>query len=150
MSSTNVDTLITKYVLDDQYSNKAGHITKATGDFDNAAKRLSQPLRNLQSGFGNLGLILDTVLAPFKIAAAAAGVLGTAFLAANVYASNQAAELETLRLGLEAYAGSAEEATRQMQRLRLVAAMPGLGFAEAVGGSVRLQAAGFDSRLAER
>lgn len=60
-----------------------------------------------------------------------------------------AANLDSLKRGLTAVAGSSAEAEAQLSRLVDVAKLPGLGFREAIQGSIRLQAAGFSASLAE-
>lgn len=65
-------------------------------------------------------------------------------------ALKQAADFEGLRRALDAVSGSAAETQKQLVRLRGVAELPGLGFKEAIQGSVRLQAVGFSAQLAER
>lgn len=64
-------------------------------------------------------------------------------------ASRTAADLEALKMGLVAVAGSTAEAEAQMLRLKDVAKLPGLGFEEAIRGSVNLQAVGFSAEAAE-
>lgn len=54
-------------------------------------------------------------------------------------------DIDSLKRGLIAVAGSATEANKQFEELREVAKLPGLGLAEAVQGSVRLQAFGFSA-----
>lgn len=71
------------------------------------------------------------------------GLLGGAAL-------KSAADFEGLRRGLEAVTGSAAKAEAQFQSLKKVAELPGLGFREAVQGSINLQAAGFSANTAER
>lgn len=71
------------------------------------------------------------------------GLLGGAAL-------KSAADFEGLRRGLEAVSGSAAAAERQFASLKKVAELPGLGFREAVQGSINLQAAGFSAATAER
>jgi len=61
-----------------------------------------------------------------------------------------ATRLDSLKRGLEAVAGSSQEAERQLARLTEIAKAPGIGFAEAIQGSVRLQSVGFSAGLAER
>jgi len=61
-----------------------------------------------------------------------------------------ASNLETLRLGMQSVMGSAEDAAREVERLRVVALGPGLGFEEAVQGSVRLQATGASADMAAK
>ena len=61
-----------------------------------------------------------------------------------------AAQMDSLRRGLTTVSGSAAATEAQLTRLEEVAKLPGLGFREAIQGSVRLQAAGFSAGLAER
>jgi len=61
-----------------------------------------------------------------------------------------AAQMDSLRRGLSAVAGSSKEAEAQLTRLEDVAKLPGLGFREAIQGSIRLQAAGLNVALTER
>lgn len=56
------------------------------------------------------------------------------------------ADLDALKRGLTAVAGSAQEADRQLVQLREVAKLPGLGFTEAVRGAINLQAVGFSAQ----
>lgn len=60
-----------------------------------------------------------------------------------------ATQLDSLKRGLTAVAGSSAEAETQLTRLADIAKLPGLGFREAIQGSIRLQAAGFSASLAE-
>lgn len=64
-------------------------------------------------------------------------------------AVRSATQLDSLTRGLTAVAGSSKEAEKQLSRLSEVAKLPGLGFREAIQGSIRLQAAGFSAALAE-
>ena len=61
-----------------------------------------------------------------------------------------AAQFDSLERGLRAVSKSAGDAEAQMARLRKVAELPGLGFREAVQGSINLQAAGLSAGTAER
>jgi tape measure domain-containing protein len=61
-----------------------------------------------------------------------------------------AADMESLRLGLASVAKGSDTTEAQLKRLKEVAKLPGLGFSEAIQGSVRLQSAGFSAQLAER
>jgi tape measure domain-containing protein len=69
------------------------------------------------------------------------------FAAAALKAS---ADIESLKLGLNTITGSAAETEIQFARLREIAKLPGIGFEEAIRGSVSLQAAGFSAQGAER
>jgi tape measure domain-containing protein len=82
---------------------------------------------------------------------AAVGTVGlTAVTGAIAVMVKKAGDMEALMKGLEAVAGSAEEAKIQFERLRDVAKLPGLGLTEAVQGSINLQAAGLSANQAER
>lgn len=80
-----------------------------------------------------------------------ASVTLTAPLTALVtIATRNAVEFDSLRRGLEVMAGSSAEAARQLERLKEIAKAPGIGFQEAIQGSIRLQAVGFSARDAEK
>lgn len=59
-------------------------------------------------------------------------------------------DIQALKKGLEAVAGSASEADKQFNSLKKVAQLPGLGLEEAVKGSINLQAIGFSAAKAEK
>lgn len=84
-----------------------------------------------------------------KSAAVAAGTVAVALTAVGVATFRAAADFDSLRRGLDAVTGSSEETARQWERLRKLAQVPGLGFEEAIQGSVSLQAAGLSAELAE-
>lgn len=64
-------------------------------------------------------------------------------------AIDAAGDMDSLMRGLTAVAGSSTEAATQMERLKEVAKLPGLGLEEAVQGSIRLQAVGVSAKDAE-
>src|SRR5688572_9230402 len=123
-------------------------------------------LNRASSQFRKFGADLDTKLAAFdKRMARGFGDLGSRLqnvgrsLAFNITLPLTAAgtgavvagtKMDTLRRALAAVAGSTEEADRQFGELIEVAKLPGLGLAEAVQGSVRLQAVGVSAKTAER
>ena len=61
-----------------------------------------------------------------------------------------AADMDALKKGLTSIMGSSQAAERELTKLKEVAKLPGLGFEEAVKGSINLQAAGFTADLARR
>ncbi len=61
-----------------------------------------------------------------------------------------AVSLDSVKLALNAVAKDSADAEAQLKRLREIAKLPGIGFQEAVQGSVRLQAVGFGAQEAER
>ena len=149
--ATIIDTLVTEYRMkNSQYLDGAKQVasaTKATGSTMSGFKRAADVAHSGLSGFsdGLRGTINQIPLLGTLLTGAAVGVA-----AFSGYAMAQAAELEALTLGLQNYAGSIEETQKQLARLKEVAKLPGLGFKEAIEGSIALQAVGFDARLAER
>lgn len=117
---------------------KVGAIDNQT--YTRAMRAASAPLPGLGDNLTRAGSVATGI-----------GVAITAAFGGTAYAASQASmRSESLRLGLEAVSGSAEEAERQILQLREVAKLPGLGFPEAVQGSVNLQAARFSADLANR
>lgn len=116
-------------------------LAQAQRDFGNAGRRLESEAdkikRNLTQSFGELGRTLTIGLT------APLAALGTA-------AIRSAVDMDSLKRGLRAVAGSGEEMEKQLRRLKEVAKLPGLGFQEAIQGSINLQAAGLSARQAER
>jgi tape measure domain-containing protein len=107
---------------------------------DNAEKNLQATLNRQKaaiSGFANQ-------VRPLMQAAglAVAGGIG--------YSIKKAVDFDSLKRGLTAVAGSAQEAEKQLSRLKELAKLPGLGFEEAVQGSLRLQSAGLSAQMAEK
>jgi tape measure domain-containing protein len=75
----------------------------------------------------------------------------TAPLAALGAASvRSATQMDSLKRGLTAVAGSSAEAEKQLARLEQIAKLPGLGRVEAIQASTQLQAAGLSAKTAER
>lgn len=60
------------------------------------------------------------------------------------------AELDSLKRGLQAVMGAGADLNGELTKLKEVAKLPGLGFKEAIEGSVRLQAAGFSADAARK
>lgn len=89
-----------------------------------------------------VGDAIKSVAIPAGIAAAALGAMGLS--AVRAYG-----RLEALEKGLAAVAGSTEAAKSQLNDLREVAKLPGLGLEEAVRGSISLQAIGISADVAK-
>jgi len=125
----------------------ASLIVKITGDASGFRGAMDGANRALDSvatkadkvsgAIGSLGTTMSVGLTA-PILALGAGVIKTA------------ADMESLRLGLASVAKGADTTEVQLARLKEVAKLPGLGFSEAIQGSVRLQSAGFSAQLAER
>lgn len=126
-------------------------ITSDTAQFSRGVREVSAEMQRLSS-------VSENAVRGIRTAFERIGSIGTrmtvglsAPLAAlGVAAVKADADLEALRMGLIAVSGSAASADKQLARLAEVAKLPGLGFKEAIQGSVNLQAAGFSAQLAER
>jgi tape measure domain-containing protein len=70
-------------------------------------------------------------------------------VAVGAAAVNAFGEFEKMTKGLTAIAGGAEEAEKQMTRLRVVAQNPGIDLKQAVAGTIKLQAVGVAAEEAE-
>lgn len=108
-----------------------------TGDFKAGLDLVREEVKKLDRAVGIAGRKL-TVGLTLPIAA-----LG----AASVKASK---DMDSLKRGMVAVTGSADRAAREMEKLKVVAQLPGLGFFDAVKGSTRLQAAGASAEQARR
>jgi len=112
-------------------------ITGESSSFERAAASARKSIEDLESTVKRVGASLSATLS--------LPLAGIATLAVK-----SAAEMDSLKRGLTAVAGSSAEASAQLERLKKVAELPGLGFREAVQGSINLQAAGFSAETAER
>jgi tape measure domain-containing protein len=107
--------------------------------------------RSATSSLKKISIGLAAVGAAAAVAAVAIGVkLTRAIINVGKATVSTAVKYDKLKIGLIAVTGSAAEAERQIKRLRVLAQDPGLGFEQALQGSVNLQAAGLSSELAER
>ncbi|RYZ93559.1 MAG: hypothetical protein EOP06_00525 [Proteobacteria bacterium] len=147
MASTTVDHLITNYTLDDNYTPKTKNVVKSTLDVDGALSKAKSGVTGFMGVIGGLG---SAATGAFQMVAGAATVVGGAVLGLAGIASKASADMDSLKRGLTAVAGSAEEADRQLKQLKEVAKLPGLGFKEAVQGAIALEAAGLSANTAMR
>ena len=111
--------------------------TSAQTTLNRSFAAFGNSLRSLGQGFASLGATL-TISVSAPLAAIGAGVI------------DAAVRMDSLRRGLTTIAGGAEEAATQLARLTELAKLPGIGFEEAIQGSIRLQAVGFAANDAER
>ena len=126
-----IDTLITKYELDDKhYRAGAKGVLTAT---DHIAARI-------RGATGLLSSFARSMMSPLAGLAALAG--GAGLIGLGAAAVKTAVDLEALKAGLTAITGSAAEAERQFAILRALAKEPGLGLFEAIQGGTALEAAG--------
>lgn len=105
--------------------------------FNARVQTLGNSLRSLGQGAASLGFGLTAAISVPLIA------IGKSSLDAAV-------TIDSLKRGLTAIVGSADEAGKQLTRLTGIAKLPGIGFEEAIQGSIRLQAVGFSAADAEK
>lgn len=98
---------------------------------------IGNALRSVGQGLASVGATLSIGLTAPLVALGAASV-------------DAAVRLDSLKRGLTAIVGSSDEANRQLARLTQIAKLPGIGFEEAIQGSIRLQAVGFSAAEAEK
>lgn len=109
-----------------------------------ASRRASERVLAVGNSLRSVGQGLTSVGATLSVAVTIPLIgLGAAMV-------NAATELDSLKRGLAAISGSSDEAGRQLARLTQVAKLPGIGFQEAIQGSIRLQAVGFSAGEAEK
>ena len=111
-----------------------------TRDLERGGQKAQSVLKRVDSAFGRLA----------NISLAAGGVtqFGRALFGVGRQFIDAAATMESLMRGLTAVSGSARQAQLQMEELREVAKLPGLGLEEAMRGSINLQAAGLSAERA--
>lgn len=112
-------------------------IETATKRTQQTIANVGNALRGIGQGLASVGATLTVSLTPPLVALGAASV-------------NAAVQLDSLKRGLTAIVGSSDEASRQLARLTQIAKLPGIGFQEAIQGSIRLQAVGFSAAEAEK
>lgn len=110
---------------------------KAEGDKVRAAE---QSIKRVQAAGRSLMVVGGGLSAALTLPLVAAGKA----------AIESAVKYDSLKRGLFAVEGSAEAVEKRLVSLREVAKLPGLGFREAIQGSIRLQAVGFSAQQAER
>lgn len=106
-------------------------------DFDKGLESVERKLRSSGRRLSDLGDQL-TVAVSLPLAAAGAAAV------------KSAGDIESLQLALETSLGSAEAARKELELLRQAALAPGLGFEQAVRGSVALQSVGFSAEKARK
>lgn len=117
----------------DQFQKK---LDEAKGDLKSFATDAGSSLKSL-------GTAIQSIAIPAGLAAGAIAAIG--FSAVKSYG-----RLQSLEKGLAAVAGSTDAAKKQLDDLREVAALPGLGLEEAIRGSISLQAIGISADEAKR
>ena len=128
----------------------------------NGVEAAQRGLQQLRTGFHHAGEAAKTmgshvtgamrdITRGMVDAAGKATLLGGALgIMGGAAAYDAAVKLDSLTRSLASTSTGADDLRQQLARLREVAKLPGLGFEEAIQGSVKLQAAGLSAQLAER
>lgn len=120
-------------------------------DFQRIQRQAADAAKAFQERIAGIGNVLRGVGQGLASVGATLSVALTAPLAAlGAVSVDAAVRLDSLKRGLTAITGSSDEASRQLTRLTELAKLPGIGFEEAIQGSIRLQAVGFSAQEAER
>jgi tape measure domain-containing protein len=123
-------------VRDSNFSVSMNNADKAVKKVDQSVKSLSERLNKIGDAASSIGRGLSIGVTSPLLALATAAVKTTT-------------DLDALRQGMVKVTGSSAEAERQLARLKVIARQPGLGFEEAIKGSLRLQSAGLSAKQAE-
>ncbi len=123
----------------------AVEITNALGDISEQSKKLDKDLEKAGANGGKSLKEIEKEANESKLAMTALALSIGVFLKKVVTSGTR---LDSLKRGLIAVSGSAQEAEIEMKKLEEVAKLPGLGFEQAVQGSINLQSAGFSAEEA--
>lgn len=110
----------------------------------------SKELTALQSKFSNVTKVIQPAVGASQAFAVGLTAIGTAVVGFGVSAIKAAGDMEALTKGMIAVSGSSEKAQENIKQLKEVAKLPGLGFEEAIRGSINLQAAGLSADKSQR
>lgn len=150
MASTTVDTLITRYVMDDASHHRGAtrvvNDTQRVGRAQDSARRSTS---DMNAGFAKFSNVLSMGATVAAAAAASIIALGAAILSASVSAAMKAAEFEALENSLKAVSLNAQEAKKDLLDLRSIAKAPGIDIEGAVKGLVGLKFSGMGSDQAK-
>lgn len=110
----------------------------------------SAKLEALQGHFKKLNKDMGPAIDASNKFAIGLTAVATAALGFGVMAVKAAGDMQALTKGMIAVSGSSEEAEKNIKNLKEVAKLPGLGFREAIQGSINLQAAGLSAEKSQR
>lgn len=136
-----IDTLITKYKLDDSdYSRGAHNVVKLTGDVQKGVLATINPVAMMGAAFAASAVVAATAITSITV-----GLLSLSKAAVIEFA-----QFDALESSLKAVEGSADAAAEAMKRLQEIAKLPGLGLQEAIKGFSGLRLAGLNQSQSER
>lgn len=110
---------------------------------DEQTKKVEQSVKSVSARLTQFGEIASGVGQTLSLKITAP------LIAVGAAAVKTTTDLDALRQGLVKVTGSSAEAERQLARLKVISKQPGLGFEEAIKGSLRLQSAGLSAKQAE-
>lgn len=105
--------------------------------------------RASQAGSSGLGKLEEGLRSAARAAGLTALALGAVTAVAAKGLFDEGIRFDRLDRGLQSITGNSKETAAQLDRLRVVAQLPGLGLEEAIEGSINLQAAGLSAKQAE-
>jgi tape measure domain-containing protein len=141
--ATTVETLITEYKATiGDYEVKTRRVIRMTEEVGQKATEAEKSIQRMNGAMMAISAATNTINGTIELFGKLAEAVRKPF--------DAAVNFDRLMRGLEAVAGSSQEAQRQFERLKEVAKAPGLGLPEAIEGSIRLQSAGISAKTAER
>ncbi|WP_312697159.1 tape measure protein [Sphingobacterium mizutaii] len=125
-------------------------VAEIQANIDNFQRNLDRAQARMDIFASTIGKRIAEVGQTFQNVGGKLSILTAAITALGVSSIKTFGDIQSLKMGLEAIMGSAEEAEKEFTKLLEVAKLPGLGLKEAVKGSVALQSAGFSADEARR
>ncbi|WP_185216167.1 tape measure protein [Sphingobacterium mizutaii] len=125
-------------------------VAEIQANIDNFQRNLDRAQARMDIFASTIGKRIAEVGQTFQNVGGKLSILTAAITALGVSSIKTFGDIQSLKMGLEAIMGSAEEAEKEFTKLLEVAKLPGLGLKEAAKGSVALQSAGFSADEARR
>ena len=130
-----------------RFSGDNADLLKRISESQRALNGIAKDVKSVEKSFKGL----DKLGTSFKNAGRSLTIgLTLPLVAIGGVVVKAAADMDTLRRGLDSVTGSSSETARQLERLQEAAKAPGLGFREAIAGSIALQTVGLSAQRAER
>jgi tape measure domain-containing protein len=117
---------------------------QSMGKVNGTLDKIDKQARKTTSGFTALGATLTSAGTTMTLGITAP------LVALGIGAAKASGDIDVLKRALLATTGSADEASKQFERLQDIAKLPGIGLQEAVRGSIRLQNYGLSASLSEK
>jgi tape measure domain-containing protein len=117
---------------------------QSMGKVNGTLDKIDKQAQKTTSGFTALGATLTSAGTTMTLGITAP------LVALGIGAAKASGDIDVLKRALLATTGSADEASKQFERLQDIAKLPGIGLEEAVRGSIRLQNYGLSASLSEK